>query len=116
MVGKSEGRNPKEARNSKPENLEWASASQTGALWLKGRSTTLAAHLFGFRPSDFFRFSSFGLRVCAGEAGCHAGENPAGRIGLFTTESWVREEAVRPNPKARPRLNCPVATTVNLIE
>jgi len=25
--------------------------------------------------------------VCAGEAGCHAGESPAGRIGLFTTES-----------------------------
>jgi hypothetical protein len=58
----------------------------------------------------------FGVRVCAGEAGCHAGESPAGRIGLFTTESWVREEAARPNPKARSRLNCPVATTVNLIE
>jgi len=58
---------------------------------------------------------NFGFRACAGEAGCHAGESPVGRIGLFTTESWVREEAARPNPKARPRLNCPVATTVNLI-
>ncbi|MGA3144105.1 MAG: hypothetical protein ABSF10_13935, partial [Verrucomicrobiota bacterium] len=46
----------------------------------------------------------FGFWVCAGEAGCHAGESPAGRIGLFTTESWVREEAARPNPKARSRL------------
>ena len=62
------------------------------------------------------RRSDFGVRVCAGEAGCHAGESPAGRIGLFTTESRVREEAVRPNLKARPGLNCPVATTVNLIE
>jgi hypothetical protein len=25
------------------------------------------------------------------------------------------EEAVKPNPKARSRLNCPVATTVNFI-
>jgi hypothetical protein len=25
--------------------------------------------------------------ACAGEAGGHAGESPAGRIGLFTTES-----------------------------
>ena len=58
----------------------------------------------------------FGVRVCAGEAGCHAGESPAGRIGLFTTESCVREEAARRNPKARHRLNCPGATTVNLIE
>jgi hypothetical protein len=32
------------------------------------------------------------------------------------TESRVREEAVRSNPKARPGLNCPVATTVNLIQ
>ncbi|MBI5386073.1 MAG: dihydrofolate reductase family protein, partial [Verrucomicrobia bacterium] len=47
-------------------------------------------------------------RVCAGEAGRHAGVSPAGRIGLFTTESWVWEEAARPNPKARPRLNRPV--------
>jgi hypothetical protein len=62
------------------------------------------------------RDSNFEIRVCAGEAGCHAGESPAGRIGLFTTESRVREEAARPNPKARPGLNCPVATTVNLIE
>lgn len=62
------------------------------------------------------RPTRFRIRVCAGEAGCHAGASPAGRIGLFTTESWVREEAVRPNPKARPGLNCPVATTVNLIE
>ena len=54
--------------------------------------------------------------ACAGEAGCHAGESPAGRIRLFTTESCVREEAVRPNPKARRGLNCPVVTTVNLIE
>ena len=54
--------------------------------------------------------------ACAGEAGCHAGESPAGRIRLFTTESCVREEAARPNPKARRRLNCPVATTVNLIQ
>ena len=54
--------------------------------------------------------------TCAGEAGCHAGESPAGRIRLFTTESCVREEAVRPNPKARRGLNCPVVTTVNLID
>ena len=54
--------------------------------------------------------------VCAGEAGCHAGASPAGRIGLFTTESCVREEAVRPNPKARRSLNRPVATIVNLIQ
>jgi len=59
---------------------------------------------------------NFGVQVCAGEAGCHAGASPAGRIGLFTTESCVREEAARPNPKARRRLNCPVVTTVNLIE
>ena len=62
------------------------------------------------RPSGYF-----GIRVCAGEAGCRAGASPAGRIGLFTTESRVREEAARPNPKARRGLNCPVATTVNLI-
>ena len=54
--------------------------------------------------------------ACAGEAGCHAGASPAGRIRLFTTESCVREEAARPNPKARRRLNCPVVTTVNLIQ
>jgi len=54
--------------------------------------------------------------VCAGEAVCHAGESPAGRIRLFTTESCVREEAARLNPKARRRLNCPVVMTVNLIE
>ena len=59
---------------------------------------------------------NFGVRVCAGEAGRHAGVSPAGRIRLFTTESWVWEEAARRNPKARPRLNCPVATTVNLIQ
>ncbi len=43
---------------------------------------------------------NFGIRVCAGEAGCHTGASPAGRIGLFTTESCVRDEAARPNPKA----------------
>ena len=37
---------------------------------------------------------NFGVRVCAGEAECHAGASPAGRIGLFTTETCVREEAV----------------------
>ena len=57
-----------------------------------------------------------GIQACAGEAVCHAGESPVGRIRLFTTESCVREEAARRNPKARRRLNCPVATTVNLIE
>jgi len=56
-----------------------------------------------------------GFQVSADEAGCHAGASPAGRIGLFTTESCIREEAARPSPKARCRLNCPVATTVNLI-
>ena len=61
-------------------------------------------------------FSVCIVPVCAGEAGCHAGESPAGRIRLFTTESCVREEAVRPNPKARRGLNCPVVTTVNLIQ
>ena len=65
------------------------------------------------------RGSNFGVRVCAGEAGCHAGASPAGRIRLFTTESCVREEAARPNPKARRRLNCPVAIPpcgMNLIQ
>src|SRR5208282_2136934 len=41
---------------------------------------------------------------------------PPVELDCFTTESRVREEAARPNPKARPGLNCPVATTVNLIE
>ena len=59
--------------------------------------------------------AGFGGWVCAGEAGRHAGASPAGRIRLFTTESWVWEEAARPNPKARPSLNRPVVTTVNLI-
>ena len=48
---------------------------------------------------------NFGIRVCAGEAGCHTGASPAGRIGLFTTESCVRDEAARPNPKARRRVS-----------
>src|SRR6266496_2027918 len=76
--------------------------------------------IFSLPPSDGERagvrgFSDCMDTACAGEAGCHAGESPAGRIGLFTTESCVRDEAARPNPKARRRLNCPVATTVNLI-
>jgi hypothetical protein len=75
---------------------------------------SVRANLQEFAPTHVGGYFSF--RVCAGEAGGHAGGSPAGRIGLFTTESWVREEAARPNPKARPRLNCPVATTVNLIE
>ena len=64
------------------------------------------------RPSYLY----FGVRACAGEAGSHAGASPAGRVRLFTTESWVWEAAVRPNPKARPSLNRPVVTNVNLIQ
>ena len=84
-----------------------------------GLRTHLACFVFKFlfiRDLRDLRGFNFGIRVCAGEAGCYAGASPAGRIGLFTTESWIWEEAARRNPKARSRLNRPVVTTVNLIE
>ena len=43
--------------------------------------------------------------VCAGEAGSHAGESPAGRIRRFTTERDARNEAARPKPQAGHLLN-----------
>ena len=50
------------------------------------------------------------------EAGNHAGENPAGRIKRFATESDVRNEAVRPKPQAGHRLSRQAITKVNLIK
>ena len=91
-----------------------AAAGDSDKLRFREHATKSVSRAGGRTPP--MQKFNFGIRVCAGEAGCHAGESPAGRIGLFTTESWVREEAARPNPKARSRLNCPVATTVNLIE
>ncbi|HEX7571265.1 MAG TPA: hypothetical protein VF492_12250 [Verrucomicrobiae bacterium] len=85
--------------------------------WSGGLTVAVRAGFFGSRTGDAFAtLAGIMIPLSAGEAGSHAGESPAGRIRLFTTESQVREEAARPNPKARPGLNCPVATTVNLIE
>jgi hypothetical protein len=41
--------------------------------------------------------SNLGVRACAGDAGVHANESPAGGIRKFMTQSDVRNEAARPN-------------------
>ncbi len=51
--------------------------------------------------------------ACAGEAGSHAGESPAGRIRRFTTERDAREEAARRNLQAGHLLNRQAITKVN---
>ena len=66
----------------------------------------------GSQPHGAGRRANFPVRVCAGEAGGHAGASSAGRTGLFPNKRCVREEAARPNPKARRRRKRPVATTV----
>ena len=59
---------------------------------------------------------NIGVRVCAGEAGSHAGESPAGRIRRFATERDVRDEAARPNLQAGHLLNRQAITKVNPIQ
>ena len=64
--------------------------------------TSASGYLWATRMVSEPRLTSFpllpsvnadsGIRVCAGEAGCHTGESPARRIGLFTTESTTLTE------------------------
>lgn len=70
-------------------------ADVVARLGMDGLKELLAKHQLALAALPLQRS---GVR---GEAVSHAGASPAGRIGRFTTESCVREEAARPNPKAR---------------
>jgi hypothetical protein len=87
---KAENRNPKEIRNPKPESaspFDCGGVERPAVKWssrfgfLRGCAPGLRLVLFGFRLSDFLRFSVFGLRISRAE--CSSVEHKAVRGSLY---------------------------------